>query len=123
MVDLSVTTFLPAPSAPRRARDVVAAALRDAGLRNTERDAVLLVSELVTNAIRHADSDVMIAVDQTEDRVRFSVTDFGPGWPVRQPPDGQGGGYGLQFVDAVATNWGAYRIGDGKTVWFELPAS
>jgi anti-sigma regulatory factor (Ser/Thr protein kinase) len=83
-------------------------------------NAELLVSELVTNAIRHAHSDATIAIDLTEQHVRVSVTDHGPGWPEPREPDDRPGGYGLQFVAEIADNWGTYRIGDGKTVWFEL---
>jgi signal transduction histidine kinase len=90
------------------------------GLSAAQDEAALLVSELVTNAIRHANSDATIAIDLTEERVRVSVTDYGPGWPEPHEPDDRPGGYGLQFVAELADNWGTYRIGDGKTVWFEL---
>jgi anti-sigma regulatory factor (Ser/Thr protein kinase) len=107
-------------SSPGRARRFVADVLQRHGLQTATDQVELLVSELVTNAIRHAASDATIAIDLDEDRIRVSVSDRGPGWPEPRDPDGRPGGYGLRFVDELADNWGTYRVGDGKTVWFQL---
>ena len=92
-------------------------------------DLELLVSELITNAIRHAGLGptdpihVRIRVDPA--RVRAEVRDQGRGLPrrIRRPVDppttGSSSGYGLYLLDRIASRWGARRD-HGTTVWFEL---
>ena len=90
-------------------------------------DLELLLTELVTNVVRHAglgpkDSmDVRVHVEPGF--VRSEVLDPGRGWQVplsASPfPDGQGGGYGLFLVGKIASRWGIDE-GTGTTVWFEL---
>jgi anti-sigma regulatory factor (Ser/Thr protein kinase) len=89
-------------------------------------DAELLTSELVSNAVRHAELDpsqeivVRIVADGY---VRVEVADQGPAFEadLRRPGSGSGG-WGLFLVDAVATSWGVEREGSGKRVWFEVGA-
>jgi len=87
----------------------------------------LLLSELVTNAVRHggvtAEESVRITLSPMGDRLRVSVTDRGPGfdWQGREdgrPPDT--GGFGLLIVDRMAKRWGIARTPGATTVWFEL---
>jgi anti-sigma regulatory factor (Ser/Thr protein kinase) len=111
-------------ASPGRAREFVTAVLDRHGVTPQVRDdAVLLVSEVVTNAIRHAGSDATIAVDVSDEQLRIGVTDAGPGWPEEQVLGTGPGGFGLYLVAQLAGSWGVYRIGDGKTVWFELSIS
>ena len=88
-------------------------------------DVRLLVSELVTKAVRHAPqgpgADVRLTVTVTQDVVRVEVVDPGgglaPGAPAAGPEPA--GGWGLFLVETLADRWG----GDGATgrrVWFEL---
>ena len=106
---------------PRRARQFVSEVLDRRGVMPGVRDdAVLLVSEVVTNAVRHAHSDATVAVDLDDGHLRIGVTDGGPGWPERHAPGGAAGGYGLNLVAELAGTWGVSRRSDGKTVWFEL---
>ncbi|MBV8951614.1 MAG: ATP-binding protein [Actinobacteria bacterium] len=123
----AVDTHVPCDeSSPRRAREFVADVLTRASVTpRTRDDAVLLVSEVVTNAVRHAHSDAVIAVNVSDEHLRIGVTDQGPGWPEEQSyadtvPRCQPGGLGLQLVAELAGRWGTYRVGEGKTVWFEL---
>lgn len=85
----------------------------------------LLVSELVTNSIRHAglrtDAHVELSVDVDEEQVRVCVTDQGRGF---RPPDGSQepgleGGWGLYLVDRISDRWGV-RIDGSTQVWFEI---
>jgi anti-sigma regulatory factor (Ser/Thr protein kinase) len=85
----------------------------------------LLVSELVSNAVRHSDaspaSAVLLSVSLGErGELRVEVTDRGNGFSaaVHDPAEGPGG-YGLYLVDAHARRWGVDREG-GTRVWFEL---
>lgn len=108
------------------------AVLRDAGLVDDLPDTVrgdleLLVSELVTNGVRHAEADALrLAVERDEHRVRVRCCDGGPGFSgrPRKPCASGEGGFGLVLVDRLADRWGVDRAtpGPGCCVWFELAA-
>jgi anti-sigma regulatory factor (Ser/Thr protein kinase) len=89
------------------------------------RDAQLLVSELVTNAVRHgghASRKVNMTVYAMPDLMRVEVTDEGEGFdPSRlpKPSSDRTGGWGLAIVAAVAHRWGIDHE-RGTTVWFEI---
>jgi anti-sigma regulatory factor (Ser/Thr protein kinase) len=105
---------------PARARSIVRRMLAlwdsDDEVRLTE----LLTSELVTNAVRHAATEIRLRVEFDAKTVRVEVTDTGKAMPVVTPtPDV--GGYGLRIVDQLAARWGVDQIPEnGKTVWFEV---
>lgn len=83
---------------------------------------VLLVSELVTNAIRHASSAVDLTVAVAEGTLEVGVAD-GDRRPaaVRQPQPDEEGGRGLLLVEELAEEWGNEILDAGKQVWFRLP--
>jgi anti-sigma regulatory factor (Ser/Thr protein kinase) len=113
------------PEQVGRARRLVAARLPGWGLDDDAGDvAVLLVSELVTNAILHGVPPLELVAFPLGDGLRVEVHDAGDASPVMRPsaPD-VGSGRGLHLVDALATRWGSERTGLGKSVWFELAAS
>jgi anti-sigma regulatory factor (Ser/Thr protein kinase) len=114
---------LPAtPAAPARARDEVRLALAGWSLENLCDTAMLLCSELVTNAVRHAGSSLQIALDKIGNGVRISVTDAEPDqWPqLAEPAIDDESSRGMWLVDRLATSWGTTTDENGKTVWFEL---
>jgi anti-sigma regulatory factor (Ser/Thr protein kinase) len=85
-------------------------------------DATLLVSELMTNAVKYGPEDEAIKLIIRTDgaRTRFTVHDLGLGPlpEMRDLDDPAPGGHGLRLVDAVADRWGVER---GSTrVWFEI---
>jgi anti-sigma regulatory factor (Ser/Thr protein kinase) len=86
---------------------------------------LLLVSEVVTNAVIHssapAPTEILLRARIVDaGAVRIEVTDAGKGFtPVPRDPDHPGGGYGLYLVDKEARCWGVDREG-GTRVWFEL---
>ena len=85
--------------------------------------ALLLVSELATNAIRHGTPPVRLALRLRGDRLRVEVTDSSPVLPeVGAPGADQVGGRGLQIVQQLAVCWGTEvsRTALGKTVWVEM---
>ena len=89
-------------------------------------DMRLLVTELVTNGVRHGSERgaVQVAVAVHGERVRVEVSDAGRGFtpPAAPIPRGDGtGGWGLQLVDRVASTWGV-EVDGGTCVWFELAA-
>lgn len=85
--------------------------------------ALLLVSEVATNAIRHGSPPVRLALQLRDGRLRVEVTDSSPVLPeLGSPGPDQVGGRGLHIVQQLATCWGAHasRTTLGKTVWFEM---
>lgn len=114
------------PTADRAVR-VARQATRDAlvawQLACFEETAVLLVSELVTNAVRHTrGSDaITLELQAAGTRLRIEVTDADPRWPQpRIPAEFDGSGFGLVLVDALAGKWGVRETATGKAVWAEL---
>ena len=84
--------------------------------------AVLLVSELATNAVVHASTAFTVDVEWVRDRLRLEVTDEGLGSPAPRPAGlTDEHGRGLQLVRSLSSAWGVERQGPvGKGVWFEL---
>jgi anti-sigma regulatory factor (Ser/Thr protein kinase) len=91
-------------------------------------DLRLLISELVTNSVRHssspAGSKVQLVVSTSTGTVRVEVSDAGRGFEPtpRSAADTQAGGWGLHLVDRLAHRWGVDR-GQRATVWFEIDAA
>jgi two-component sensor histidine kinase len=85
---------------------------------------VLLVSEVVTNAVEHAAPPLLLRIDVTADGTRVEVKDRARKLPIlRDPEPTESGGRGIRFVNDLATRWGTEPpLGpDGlKTVWFEV---
>ncbi|XKK61673.1 SpoIIE family protein phosphatase [Streptomyces sp. ARC32] len=112
------------PDGPRSvaaARRFVRAAL-DGSPADRVGTAELLVSELVTNAVLHARTEVEVSVARLDGRVRVRVGDGQPGRglvPQRCSPYA-GTGQGLALVEQLASRYGADGDDAGKTVWFEL---
>lgn len=104
------------PTSPRAAREFVTSTLEDWGWAEDLATAVLLTSELVTNAVLHADSDVTVTV-RGERSLRVEVFDESS---VPPSPDQLGDGRGLRLMDALAASWGVSPQEGGKAVWFEL---
>lgn len=114
-------TFPPEPTSPRQARRFVVDALGTFGLERHGDAAALLVSELVTNAVLHAATDVTVTVSAQDDRARIEVADGSPlSARRRQYSPDAATGRGIQLVDGFASSWGSDVVGSGKTVWFEL---
>ncbi len=89
----------------------------------TEDDvAVLLVSELVTNALVHGTPPVALHARRTSDGLRVEVYDRAAATQpvVRDTPLDVPGGQGLRLVEALASRWGWTPADGGKSVWFEL---
>jgi len=117
--------LLPEPQSASSARDVLRRSFREWHVDSQTHleTALLVVTELVTNAVRHGQSRVTLALTLDDDRLLLEVADDGSGVPqVRHPGWQAVGGRGLLLVEALATRWGVRRSGRGKVVWAELPA-
>lgn len=120
-----MTLRLPArPTAVAQARHAVRDTCRHLP-ETTVSDATLLVSELVTNAVRHAGGMITVVIDCEPHRVAIAVGDHSPAQPVVcDPYPSDPHGRGMRLVDSVAAQWGCNPSsdGEGKTVWFSLPS-
>ncbi|WP_346776829.1 ATP-binding protein [Streptomyces sp. HNM0574] len=117
-----------------RARDFTRQALQDWGWlpaatadqRAASEDALLVVSELVTNACLHADGPEELRIGTGAKVLRLEIVDLGTGAPAPRSPHraGRPGGHGMFIVQRLCLDWGVVRNpeGKGKTVWAELPA-
>ena len=113
-------SLLPAPESVRTARDRLRELLDSWATEEKRQTIVLLLSEVVTNAVRHAPGTVHITVTLFADRVHARVRDENPRTPQPRAPD-ETGGRGIQLLQRLATRWGVdQHPGDGKTVWFEV---
>jgi anti-sigma regulatory factor (Ser/Thr protein kinase) len=90
------------------------------------KDLRLMVSELVTNSIRHVGSGQLDTIElrawRYENRFKIEVSDGGPGFePVVTAGRGdEVGGWGLYIVESLSDRWGAERRGNRAVVWFEI---
>ncbi len=119
---------------PAAARAAVRAVLAEAGLNDLLDEAVLLTTELSTNGVVHAGTDLDVDVVADDTGVTVTVTDFrgGPlgaqflrsGAAERPSEDSGGelaeGGRGLLLVDQFASSWGTTHDPNGKAIWFRL---
>lgn len=118
--DVAYWYLEPEDSAPGRARRLARRALARWGLEDLSDSVELLVSEVVTNAVRYATRPVTLRLLRT-DVLRCEVGDDVPQLPrLRQARADDEGGRGLYLVNRLARRWGATRLSTGKVVWFEL---
>ena len=122
-VDVELPSALPSLA---RARSWARRALRSSSLSPVEHgDVMLLVTELVTNAVVHARpggaQTVIVRLAASEDRIRIEVSDRGGGFSpaaIRRPARDAPGGRGLFVIDAIASRWGTIRA-CRHCVWLE----
>ncbi|WP_241845660.1 SpoIIE family protein phosphatase [Streptomyces silvensis] len=123
----AAATFEPVGRSVATARSFVRDTLQGWGFTDVVDDAVVLTSELVTNAVVHAGTAADVLCLRTEDAVRIEVSDRYPEReiPLQSSPATMGspdreGGRGLQLCAALATRWGVDYTPTHKQVWFQL---
>ncbi len=116
------TTLACESTSTRVARQIVRTALLEAGQPQWTDAAELACSEVVTNAILHAHSDIELTVDVVPDHVRVEVRDSSPVLPVQRDYNEHATtGRGMALVAALTSAHGISDVGpDGKTVWFTI---
>ncbi|MFJ1593022.1 SpoIIE family protein phosphatase [Kitasatospora albolonga] len=118
--DVAYWYLEPEDAAPGRARRLARRALTRWGLDDLSDEVELLVSEVVTNAVRYAERPVTLRLLRT-DILRCEVGDDSPQLPrQRRARETDEGGRGLFLVNRLARRWGATRLSTGKVVWFEM---
>ncbi|WSK91903.1 SpoIIE family protein phosphatase [Streptomyces sp. NBC_01278] len=110
------------PNAVQHARRFAARTLRSWGVQEELDVALLVVSELVTNAIAHTQGEVRLDLTLSADRLRIAVNDASPRSPVKPAAVDWSatGGRGLLIVEATTVSWGAVPLSSGKQVWAEV---
>ena len=120
-VDDSVERMLRLPStvdAPRQARRLVSVSLTEWGRAELIDPAILVVSELVANAVRYGGADLTVTLARQDGGVRIAVGDAGPADPTLPDVDRRAlGGRGLRLIATLASDWGYVHKDDGKIVW------
>jgi CheY-like chemotaxis protein len=109
-------------SSAAAAREFVRETVADWGLEPVLDDALLVASELATNAVMHAHSACRIRLTLTPSSLRIDVIDMGAGTPEPQPESiTEEHGRGLHLIGALTTAWGLEVVpGEGKVVWAEI---
>ena len=120
LLSRSFTADPTAPRAARRALDELNGHI-DPSLKD---DIRLLVSEVITNSVIHAQpqppGEVALDVWASDAVVRVAITDRGPGFvAAKRPRGGERSGWGLMMVDRLAHRWGV-ELDEGTEVWFEF---
>ncbi|MER5855887.1 SpoIIE family protein phosphatase [Streptomyces sp. NPDC059688] len=113
------------PEAVRHARRFTRRTLRAWGVERDTLDAALLVvSELVTNALVHTGGPVRLDMSLVNHRLRLAVADSSPRSPMKPASIGweATGGRGILLVEAVSAAWGTIPVSGGKQVWADLVA-
>ena len=108
--------------APRVARQRISEVLQSCAI-ETRENAELLISELVSNAVRHGPSvaEIDICVVAEEDTLEIAVSDVGRGFdPVAPPPSD---GYGLAIIETLSSDWGVVDNEHEFRVWCRVDSS
>ncbi|WP_146103879.1 ATP-binding protein [Nonomuraea solani] len=103
------------------ARGLARRVLDECDYRGRHEDVLLVVSELVTNALVHGDGSPALRLEGTMTHIRIEVSDSGPALPEPREP-GPASGWGLHVVRLLSTGWGISPGERGKVVWCELAA-
>ena len=114
----------PTPTAVSQARAMVREVLDAAGRSDLAEIATLLVSELVTNAVLHAGTQVHLRLCVDDEGLRVEVADGSRHVPIRRRyATTAGTGRGMMMLEQLVADWGVSRRRDGKTVWFRLSSA
>jgi len=115
----------PDPSAAAIARQVVDDACRAWQLDHVRDAAQLVITELVSNVVRHAGTNMEISLTVEPGALCLAVRDGSPSLPSPSRPASTMAetGRGLAVIRALAVAWGATPSGDGKVVWAVLPTA
>jgi PAS domain S-box-containing protein len=120
--DVAVDFHLPPrATSAGEARRLLSDCLRGIGDPDSIESAQMAISEIVTNALVHAGTNMQLRVLLTGEALRVELTDGSPHLPHRRDYSiNATTGRGLHVVSELVDRWGAHPLGDGKVVWFEI---
>jgi anti-sigma regulatory factor (Ser/Thr protein kinase) len=113
-------------ASPAEARHLISRFAAENDLQNESGAALLVLSELVSNAVLHGAEPIEVRVSSVGDVLRIEVSDGGrraDGVAPRPRDDPRPGGRGLHIVNSLARRWGTTDTDSGKTVWAEIGPS
>jgi len=114
-------SFPPVPASAGEVRQLVSQSLQRWGLAAAEETTLLLVTELVSNVVRHAKTTLTLLLAYDGSRLHVGVSDEDRQMPVLAKSSIKAHqGWGLQLISALASDWGTRTSPEGKTVWFDL---
>ena len=121
MAETLVDIRLPcSPESVTRARQAVADAMEGDGRSGLVDDVILVVSELVANAVSYTTGECGLKVGTIDQRILVEVDDCDDVNPARRAETDRVPGHGLGVVQDIADRWGIDRLDDGKCVWAEI---
>jgi anti-sigma regulatory factor (Ser/Thr protein kinase) len=136
MCRLQEAEYSPEPQAVPQARQWLTRLLAHWGVTDSTDAARLLLTELVTNALVHAQSQVRVTASIADGMLEVGVADLAPPTHLHGLPDSvpaprsdvpvsrlPEGGRGLALLTHIAEAWGVTELGRGKQIWFRLPVS
>ncbi len=109
--------YSPDTDAPHSSRIFVRDFLARQGADELSPVGEVLMSELVSNVVRHAHSDIRVELGWDHDTLRLEVRDGSSILPAVAELANEDGGYGLRIVEAFAEDWGVRTLAQGKAVW------
>ncbi|MEV5177374.1 ATP-binding protein [Streptomyces flaveolus] len=102
-------------------RDLLGKALSTWDCAGAADDALLLLSEILTNAVAHAQGPIGVHACRTDTALTVEISDRSPHLPQPRPAaEDEESGRGLLLVRALADDWGVRPTDEGKTTWFSL---
>jgi hypothetical protein len=114
-------TLPPEAASAATGRLVASRALTRWGLGATEATILLLVTELISNGVRHAKTTLTLVMSFDGERLRLGVSDRDDHLPEAEPePARAHHGWGLRLVEMLSTDWGTCVDDGGKTVWCDV---
>jgi hypothetical protein len=116
-------SFPPVPASAAEARQVASQALHEWGLGAAEEAALLIVTELTSNGVRHAKTTLTLSLTYGGSRLRIELSDHDKQVPtLSQSSTHTHHGWGLRLINTLSSDWGTIVNPDGKTVWVDLEA-
>ncbi len=113
--------FLPVAASAGEAREMARQALVRWGLNTAEETTLLLLTELISNGVRHAKTVLSLLITYDGSHLHVGVSDQDSHLPSQSAASLKAHqGWGLRLVSILSSNWGTSVNSDGKTVWFDL---
>lgn len=116
-MESSSAEYPPTVNAPHDSRVLLREFLEAHGADDLAYAGELVMSELVSNVVRHAHSDVTVDLTWYDDTLRVEVRDGSSILPAVADLGDEDGGYGLRIIEAFADDWGIRPLTEGKAVW------
>jgi two-component sensor histidine kinase len=114
-------SFSPVAASASAARQVASQTLNEWDLNGAEEATLLVVTELTSNGVRHAKTNLTLTLTYDGNRLRVEMSDQNEQLPVPSPASVHTHrGWGLRLINELSSDWGTIINPDGKTVWVDF---